>query len=128
MEQIKELLKHYTPEELKAAIDAEVNDIGFRKFDNAADAIEFLTEKFDCSFDTVVNGLMAGEYEEYVGICEVMENEGYVTPPDEIYTVIHFEDQNFYVEFTGYRSSYREEEYLNFKQVTPNTKTVTFYE
>lgn len=128
MEQIKELLKRYTAEELKAAIDAEVNDTGFRKFDNAADMIEFLTRKSECSFDTIVNRLMDGEYEEYIGICEDMENEGYVTPPDEIYTVIHFEDQNFYVEFTGRRSSYSEEEYLYFKQVTPNTKTVTFYE
>lgn len=131
MEQIKKLLEQYTPKQLKEVIDIEyqkMTDTGFRKFANAHDMIEFLREKYDCAFDTVVNRLVDGEYDEYIGSSEEMVNEGYVTPSDEIYTVIRFKDQDFYVEFTGYRSSYSEEEYTDFKQVTPNTKTVTFYE
>lgn len=112
---------------LKAVLDKQHK---FQKFESAKLMIEFLQNKFDISLNDLVYEFECASdyYMEYIGKCIKVENEAHVVADDEIYTVFHFIDQGFYVEFTGWKDSYSDSEYTDYKQVTPTTKTVTVYE
>ena len=114
-------------DELKALFD---NQSKVQKFESANTMIAFLQNKFDIHLNNLVYefGCTAGYFMEYIGKCIKVENEAHVVADDEIYTVFHFIDQGFYVEFTGWKDSYGSSEYTDYKQVTPTTKTVTVYE
>lgn len=102
----------------------------------AQEIIDYL-ESFDLNTDNIANGLedfgyydltleQISEIETKLGKRNLIE-DGFEDRDTQILTY-HFPEHDCYIKFSGYYSSYGDNDYTDWSEVRPVTKTVVVYE